>query len=153
MNTFAFLFLSEEYKQYVWAFVLPISVVLQELIRVFFMVMYGKMRQASIMEGASEEDRDRLTDTQHPSKLSDIIGIGLGFAAGSSMLMFFPVLWEARGSGLLFSQACPNVPIYLVSGTMLSSSRGTRCEAQRNESKEEETTGRLCRDEIIGDER
>eukprot|EP01113_Clastostelium_recurvatum_P028098 TRINITY_DN3401_c0_g2_i4.p1 TRINITY_DN3401_c0_g2~~TRINITY_DN3401_c0_g2_i4.p1 ORF type:complete len:291 (+),score=69.24 TRINITY_DN3401_c0_g2_i4:56-928(+) len=57
---------------------------------------------------------------QMPNRLASATALGLGSGITYALVMYTSVLWEASGPGSMFSQACPNTSLFMVSALITS---------------------------------
>eukprot|EP00276_Gloeochaete_wittrockiana_P005985 CAMPEP_0184645270 /NCGR_PEP_ID=MMETSP0308-20130426/1765_1 /TAXON_ID=38269 /ORGANISM="Gloeochaete witrockiana, Strain SAG 46.84" /LENGTH=135 /DNA_ID=CAMNT_0027074151 /DNA_START=288 /DNA_END=692 /DNA_ORIENTATION=+ len=95
--------------QSMWGFVLPYSVVFQELIRWGFIAFYFAAEK-----GFASRANVRISLRLADGVLSSIAS-GLGFGLAYALVMYVSILMQAVGPGDLYIEACPHVSFFFTS--------------------------------------
>jgi len=100
--------------QSVYYWIIPWSVLFQELIRFAFYKLYMKAEKGFV----AKRSQQTAHLTTHPDELKASLALGLGMGLTHSFITYVTVLWEAIGPASSFSPACPNVNLFLTSALL-----------------------------------
>eukprot|EP00727_Mastigamoeba_balamuthi_P010019 m51a1_g564 hypothetical protein (239) ;mRNA; f:501483-502679 len=90
-------------------FALLFSVAIQEAVRAAFVYLY------MWVERRIEELRH---DKEFPNRLLVSFSTGVGTANAYVLVMYLPVMWEAKGAATLFSSACPSSSLFSINAVL-----------------------------------
>jgi len=91
----------------IYPFVIPCTVLFQELFRWIFYKIYTKAEIAFV--------KTAQLSTSPISALHSSVATGWGIAVAYALVMYVGVLWEGHGPGALFQPSCPSVSVFVIS--------------------------------------
>jgi len=100
--------------QNVYYWIIPWSVLFQELTRFGFYQLYTKAEKGFV----AKRTQQTAHLTTHPDELKASLALGLGIGVTHSLITYVTVLWEASGPAAAFSPACPSVNLFLTSALL-----------------------------------
>jgi len=100
--------------QTVYYWIVPWSVIFQELTRFAFYKLYLKAEKGFVVK----RNQQTAHLTTHPDELKASLALGLGIGITHSLITYVTVMWEAAGPASAFSPACPSVNLFLTSALM-----------------------------------
>jgi len=100
-------------------FVIPFSVLFQELGRYVFYRLYSWAFYRSQLDARHREqilNNPRLQSLSvKPNNVAAALAVGLGSGVTYALVMYTSILWESTGPGSLFSPACPGTSLFIIS--------------------------------------
>lgn len=93
-----------------FAFIIPFAVLLQEGMRWLFFKLYAKAEK-----GFMDNSKTATAATRSLDNFLASLAIGLGFGLTHGVVMYGSVLAGSLGPGSLFTPACPQISLFLLS--------------------------------------
>jgi anterior pharynx defective protein 1 len=88
-----------------YAFIIPFSVLFQEVFRWLFWLIYDKAYNRGAL----------ANDPSKPSNFLASLAIGWGIGTASALILFASVVWHGSGPGFLPAPACPSLSLFYLS--------------------------------------